>query len=170
MIFQDIEFMREALGCAEQALLEGEVPVGAVLVLDGAIVGRGWNRGRITHDPTAHAEMMAIRTAAAGKENYRLEKAILYVTLEPCFMCFGAMLEGRISRLVYATREPRRGVLGSLYDLHNDPRLHHHMDVASGILEVESQRLLKDYFAKKREEGSKESFSELLRSSSLGER
>ncbi len=154
---QDEYFMTQALAMARKAMDEKEVPVGAVLVLDKTIIGCGWNRGRRTYDPTAHAEMVAIREAASKIGNYRMGDSTLYVTLEPCLMCFGALLEGRISRLVYAVREPRRGVVASLYDLQNDPRLHHRIEVVHGVLEEESRILLTDFFEKKREEEQKES-------------
>lgn len=161
--------MVRALELARKAMEEEEVPVGAVLLLGGEIVGEGRNRGRTSSDPTAHAEMTAIRMAASRLGNYRLAGATLYVTLEPCFMCFGAMLEGRISRLVYGTRELRRGVLGSLYDLHNDPRLHHKIEVVSGLLDKESRDLLQEFFQKKREGELKEPSLEILPSPSPGD-
>ncbi len=151
MTSRDVFWMQEALLRARKAMDEKDVPVGAVLLLGEEIIGEGWNRGRATNDPTAHAEMVAIRMAASRLGNYRLAGASLYVTLEPCFMCFGAMLEGRISRLVYGAREDRRGVTGSIYDLHNDPRLHHRIEVVSGVLEEESRSLLRNFFEKKRE-------------------
>ncbi|MDA8151084.1 MAG: tRNA adenosine(34) deaminase TadA [Nitrospiraceae bacterium] len=151
MTSRDAFWMREALARARNAMDGEDVPVGAILVLGEDVIGEGWNRGRVLNDPTAHAEMVAIRMGASRVGNYRMAGASLYVTLEPCFMCFGAMLEGRISRLVYGAREPRRGVAGSLYDLHNDPRLHHRIKVVSGVLEVESRILLQNFFEKKRE-------------------
>lgn len=168
MTERDAFYMNRALRLAWRAMEEGDVPVGAVLLAGEDIIGEGWNRGRILNDPTSHAEMMAIRMAASRIGNYRLSGATLYVTLEPCFMCFGAMLESRISRLVFGAREPRRGVLGSLYDLHNDPRLYHKIRVVSGLLEGESGRLLQDFFQKKREEEPKEPGTGVLPSPSPG--
>ncbi len=169
MTERDAYYMNRALRLAWRAMEEGDVPVGAVLLAGEEILGEGWNRGRILNDPTAHAEMMAIRIAASRTGNYRLSGATLYVTLEPCFMCFGAMLEARISRLVFGAREPRRGVLGSLYDLHNDPRLYHKIKVVPGLLEEESGGLLQDFFRKKREEEPKEPETGVLPSPSQGD-
>jgi tRNA(adenine34) deaminase len=148
----DCLFMEEALRLASLGFENDEVPVGAVVVLDGRIVGRGWNQRLGTHDPTAHAEVVALRMATGSLKNYRLPKATLYVTLEPCFMCFGSMIESRVERLVFAAREPRSGVTGSLYDLHNDPRIHHRIIVESGVMEKESRALLQTFFKNRRGE------------------
>jgi tRNA(adenine34) deaminase len=141
--------MNVALTLARESRTE-DVPVGAVVVVGGEIVGKGVNQGRIRHDPTGHAEIVALRMAAEALQNYRLPKSVLYVTLEPCFMCFGALLESRVSRLVFGAREPRRGVTGSLYDLHNDPRLTHRVEVVEGACAEESAALLREFFEKKR--------------------
>ena len=146
---EDLSFMRVALGLARSASMV-DVPVGAVVVVGGEVVGEGQNQGLPLHDPTAHAEIVAIRMAASRFQNYRLPPATLYVTLEPCVMCFGAILESRIDRLVFAAREPKHGVVGSLYDLHNDPRLTHHLRVEEGVCREESVRLLQEFFEKKR--------------------
>jgi tRNA(adenine34) deaminase len=148
----DLFFMREALGLARQGSEEGEIPVGAVVVLAGQMIGMGSNRGLRTHDPTAHAEIVALKMAAESCRNYRLSGTTLYVTLEPCFMCFGAMIESRIERLVFAAREPLRGVTGSIYDLHNDPRLNHRIIVMEGIMAQESHALMQTFFEKRRGE------------------
>ena len=145
-------FMEEALRLARRGGEDDEVPVGAVVVLGGKIIGRGWNQGLGTHDPTAHAEVVALRMAAGSLRNYRLPGSTLYVTLEPCFMCFGTMIESRVERLVFAAREPRSGVTGSLYDLHHDPRIHHRIIVESGVMEAESRALLKTFFKNRRGE------------------
>jgi len=142
-------FMQIALSLARESRTD-DVPVGAVVVVGGEIVGKGANQGRIRHDPTAHAEIVALRMAAETLRNYRLPGSVLYVTLEPCFMCFGALLESRVSRLVFGAREPRMGVTGSLYDLHNDPRLTHRVDVVEGVHAEESTALLRKFFEKKR--------------------
>ncbi len=146
---EDLSFMRAALGLARSGSMV-DVPVGAVVVVGGEIVGEGRNQGLPLHDPTAHAEIVAIRMAAAHFRNYRLPDATLYVTLEPCAMCFGAILESRLHRLVFAAREPKHGVVGSLYDLHNDPRLTHHLRVEEGVCREESIVLLQEFFEKKR--------------------
>lgn len=146
---EDLSFMRAALELARSDSAE-DVPVGAVVVVGGEIVGQGRNQGVSLHDPTAHAEIVALRMAAAYLRNYRLPECTLYVTLEPCIMCFGAILESRLRRLVFAAREPKHGVVGSLYDLHNDPRLTHHLRVEEGLCRAESILLLQEFFEKKR--------------------
>ena len=146
---KDLYFMRMALDLARTSSSD-DVPVGAVVVVGGEVMGEGTNQGRLAHDPTAHAEVVALRGAAARCENYRLPESTLYVTLEPCFMCFGAILESRVRRLVFAAREPKHGVVGSLYDLQNDPRLTHRIQVEEGVCREESILLLRDFFEKKR--------------------
>ncbi len=131
---QDEAFMREALALAGQAEAEGEVPVGAVVVLDGAIVGRGWNAPISLHDPSAHAEIRALRDAAASIENYRLAGATLFVTLEPCVMCAGAIMHARIARVVYGAPDPTTGAAGSVVNLFAETRLNHHTVVEAGLL------------------------------------
>ena len=145
----DVFFMNVALSLARKGIVD-DVPVGAIVVVGGEIIGEGVNQGRAIHDPTAHAEIMALRLAAARLRNYRLPLSTLYVTLEPCLMCLGAMMESRVYRLVFGARDPKRGVAGSLYDLHNDPRFTHRIKVDSGLCEEEAGELLRKYFEKKR--------------------
>lgn len=146
----DIHFMHAALELADQAELAGEVPVGAVVVKDGAIIGQGYNCPISSADPTAHAEVMALRDAARKLDNYRLVDCTLYVTLEPCAMCVGAIFHARIARLVYGAREPKTGVCGSIIDLPGELRLNHHMQVTGNILADEAGERLKQFFAKRR--------------------
>ena len=143
-------FMREALSLARSAECLGEVPVGAVLVRDNTIVGRGFNSPIGDSDPTAHAEIAAIRSAARADENYRLPGTTLYVTLEPCAMCAGAIIHSRISRVVYGARDPKTGVHGSVLDLFAVDRLNHHACIEGGILADESSALLSAFFAARR--------------------
>jgi tRNA(adenine34) deaminase len=147
---QHEDFMREALALAGQAEAEGEVPVGAVVVLDGAIVGRGWNAPISLHDPSAHAEIRALRDAAARVENYRLAGATLYVTLEPCAMCTGAIMHARIARLVYGAPDPKTGAAGSVVNLFAEARLNHHTVVESGLLAEECGETLRRFFQARR--------------------
>lgn len=142
--------MRGALALAQQAQVMGEVPVGAVVVKDGVIIGRGYNRSITATDPTAHAEVMAMRDAARSMGNYRLLECTLYVTLEPCVMCIGALFHARISRLVYAASDPKTGVCGSVLDLPAEKRLNHHMQVSGGVLAEEASAMLKQFFAARR--------------------
>jgi len=146
----DEQFMQRALELARQAEAAGEVPVGAVIVKGGEIVGEGFNQPIRLHDPSAHAEMLALRAAAQRLENYRLSGCVLYVTLEPCAMCMGAMVHARISRLVYATADPRTGSAGSIMDLARHPALNHQLDVTSGILETECAEQLRAFFRSRR--------------------
>ena len=143
-------FMRAALALATEAAAAGEVPVGAVVVLDGEIVGRGYNHPISAHDPTAHAEIAAMRDAAARLGNYRLGGCDLYVTLEPCLMCAGAIMHARISELVYGARDPKTGACGSVVDAFADQRLNHHTQVRGGLLAVEAGALLQQFFAARR--------------------
>lgn len=143
-------YMREAISLAGAAECLGEVPVGAVVVKDGEIVGRGFNSPIGEHDPTAHAEIAAIRAAARTLENYRLPGCTLYVTLEPCAMCAGAIIHSRIARVVYGARDPKTGVHGSVVDLFGVERLNHHATVEGGVLADECSRLLSDFFASRR--------------------
>lgn len=142
--------MRAALELAEEAGAAGEVPVGAVVVKDGEIVGRGYNRPIASNDPTAHAEVIALRDAAAGLANYRLGGCDLYVTLEPCVMCAGAILHARVARLVYGAADPKTGACGSVVDLFAEVRLNHHADVIGGVLAPESGALIQRFFAARR--------------------
>ena len=146
----DDAFMRRALELARQGQAEGEVPVGAVVVLDDAIVGEGWNRPIAAADPTAHAEIQALRAAARAVGNYRLAGARLYVTLEPCAMCVGAMFHARIARVVFGARDPKTGSAGSVIDLFAETRLNHHATVLGGVLAEESGELLSAFFAARR--------------------
>jgi tRNA(adenine34) deaminase len=146
----DESFMRAALALAEQAGACGEVPVGAVLVKDGEIVGRGYNHPISAHDPTAHAEIAAMRDAAQRLGNYRLTGCELYVTLEPCAMCAGAILHARIARLIFGARDPKTGACGSVVDLFAESRLNHHAQVSEGILAAEAGALLQRFFSARR--------------------
>ena len=143
-------FMREALSLARAAECLGEVPVGAVVVLEGEVVGRGFNTPIGENDPTAHAEIAALRDAARNLGNYRLPGCELFVTLEPCAMCAGAMLQARIARVIYGARDPKTGVHGSVVDLFAVERLNHHTAIAGGILADECSRLLSQFFAGRR--------------------
>ncbi len=150
-IDKEIEFMRSALEQASYAQALGEVPVGAVVVQDDTlIIGRGYNRPITSNDPSAHAEIMAIRQAGQYQKNYRLISCTLYVTLEPCAMCIGAIFHARIERLVFAANDPKTGVCGSVIDLPAETRLNHHLQVNSGILSTEASTMLKQFFAQKR--------------------
>ncbi|MGO8756242.1 MAG: tRNA adenosine(34) deaminase TadA [Gallionellaceae bacterium] len=146
------ELMHAALELARRAEAEGEVPVGAVVVKDGSIIGRGYNAPISRHDPTAHAEMMAMREAAQHLENYRLTDCELFVTLEPCVMCVGAMFHARIARVVFGACDPKTGACGSVLDLFGEQRLNHHAKVKSGVLAQECSALLRDFFARRRAE------------------
>ena len=146
----DQAFMREALLEAEQAAADGEVPVGAILVHENTIVARGRNTRERQQDPTAHAELMVIREAAEKLQSWRLTGTTLYVTLEPCPMCAGAMLQARIPRLVFSTWDPKAGACGSLFALHEDNRLNHQIAVTYGVLEDESRDLLQRFFQRLR--------------------
>ena len=146
----DEAFMRLALELAAGAGEAGEVPVGAVVVRDGEVVGRGANAREATGDPTAHAEMVALREAAATLGSWRLVGATLYVTLEPCPMCAGALVAARLGRLVFGTADPKAGACGSLYNLCADPRLNHELPVVRGVLAQEASLVLSRWFAAKR--------------------
>ncbi|MGX8883396.1 tRNA adenosine(34) deaminase TadA [Methylovorus sp. SPW-M1] len=146
----DQAFMQQALQLAQAAADAGEVPVGALVVLDGAIIGRGMNAPIGRHDPTAHAEIQAMREAAAAIGNYRLVGCTLYVTLEPCAMCSGAIQHARIARLVYGARDPKTGSCGSVIDLMAEPRLNHHTEVVGGILAEECGSMLSRFFSARR--------------------
>lgn len=147
---QDEAFMREALALARAAAGVDEVPVGAVLVIDGGIVGRGFNQPIRRHDPTAHAEIMALRDAAERVGNYRLPGSTLYVTLEPCVMCSGAIMHARVGRVVFGARDPKTGAAGSVIDLYSEERLNHHADIVGGVLAEECGALLSSFFAARR--------------------
>jgi tRNA(adenine34) deaminase len=144
-------FMREALDLAREAGGLDEVPVGAVVVCEGRIVGRGFNQPILSHDPTAHAEVMALRDAARNLGNYRLPGCELYVTLEPCMMCSGAIMHARIARVVFGARDAKTGVAGSVLDLYAEARLNHHAVIEGGVLAEECGGLLSSFFAAKRQ-------------------
>ncbi len=146
----DERFMDLAIAEAKKAETAGEVPVGVVIVAAGAVIGRGFNQPISSNDPTAHAEIIALREAARHQRNYRLSDATIYSTVEPCTMCAGAMIHARISRLVFGTPDPKAGAAGSIYNILTDPRLNHRVDVASGIREEECGALLREFFEKRR--------------------
>lgn len=142
--------MERALELARQAEQEGEVPVGAVVVLDNEVVGEGWNRPIAADDPTAHAEIQALRAAAARLGNYRLPGTTLYVTLEPCVMCAGALIQARVQRLVFGACDPKAGAAGSVFDILPSERLNHRIDVQGGVMENECAALLQKFFQERR--------------------
>lgn len=142
--------MEAALGLARLAADAGEVPIGAVVVKDGQIIGRGYNQPISSHDPTAHAEIIALREAAANLQNYRLTDCTLVVTMEPCVMCAGAMLHARIARLVYGAREYKTGAHGSVMDVFAEPRLNHHCEVHGAVLAETCAGLISGFFASRR--------------------
>jgi len=142
--------MRRALDLARHAAEQGEVPVGAVLVQDGESIGEGWNQPISLHDPSAHAEMLAMRDAAKRVGNYRLAGTTLYVTLEPCVMCAGAIVHARVSRLVFGARDPKAGAVDSVYDVIAQPRLNHVVEWSGGLLEEECGAVLREFFRQRR--------------------
>ena len=146
----DEAFLREALALARQAEACGEVPVGAVVVKDGRFVGSGFNQPINQHDPTAHAEIAALRDAASRLGNYRLPGCDLYVTLEPCVMCAGAIMHARIARVIFGASDPKTGASGSVIDIFAEGRLNHHSKVLGGVLADECGAMLTDFFAKRR--------------------
>ena len=146
----DVQFMRFALNRAREAWERGEVPIGALVVADGTIVGEGFNQPIETHDPTAHAEIVAMRQAAARLNNYRLTGATMYVTIEPCQMCVGAMVHARIGRLVYGAPEPKAGAIESAMRAHEHPALNHHIEVTGRVLEAECREVMQAFFAGRR--------------------
>lgn len=143
--------MRAALDQGRRARERGEVPVGSVVVMDGAIVGEGFNQPIGSHDPTAHAEIVALRDAARRLGNYRLAGAVLYVTIEPCQMCVGAMIHARVARVVYGTREPRAGAIDSAMQAHEHPGLNHRMAAVGGVLEQDCRALIQGFFQERRQ-------------------
>jgi len=151
----DERWMQEALSEAERAMAANEVPVGAVIVHDGRIVGRGHNQVEGLQDPTAHAEILAITAAANTLKSWRLDGTTMYVTLEPCPMCIGALMNARVARLVFATHDPKKGAVGSVVDLSEEEQLNHHLEVDSGTLRQESSRMLKAFFEKLRKKSGK---------------
>lgn len=146
----DVQWMRHALSLADKAEQMGEVPVGAVVVSNGQIIGEGWNQPITCHDPSAHAEMVALRAAARSLGNYRLPETVLYVTLEPCAMCAGAIMHARVSRVVYGAADPKTGVAGSVMDLFANPKLNHHVSVQGGMLAEECGAKLSHFFKQRR--------------------
>ena len=146
----DTDWMRHALQLAEQARQQDEVPVGAVIVLENRLIGEGWNQPITSHDPTAHAEIQALRAASQTMQNYRLPGATLYVTLEPCVMCAGALVHARVARVVFAATEPKTGAAGSCFDIFNTPQLNHKVICEGGVLADESGELLREFFRARR--------------------
>jgi len=146
----DESYMRRAIELAREAEAAGEVPVGAVVVLEGRIIGEGSNRPVSSHDPTAHAEMIALRAAGLECQSYRLGGATLYVTLEPCPMCATAMIHARVARLVFGAWDPRQGAAGSAFDLTHARALNHALDAFGGVFADECSALLKDFFRRRR--------------------
>jgi tRNA(adenine34) deaminase len=151
----DHRFMQEALELARRALESEDVPVGALVVRANRIIGRGYNQREKLQDPTAHAEMIALTAAAAEVGHWRLEGCTMYVTLEPCAMCAGALVLGRVERLVYGALDPKAGACGSLFTITQDARLNHRMATISGVLADESAELLRSFFRRRRELGEK---------------
>jgi tRNA(adenine34) deaminase len=146
----DARFMAHALQLARTAEANGEVPVGAVIVKDGVVIAEGWNRPIGTHDPTAHAEIVAMRAAAQALGSYRLLDTTLYVTLEPCAMCAGAMVHARVKRLVYAATDPRAGAAGSIFNIVQHSALNHRLEIAGGVMAEECSAELKKFFIARR--------------------
>lgn len=146
----DERFMREALELAARAQASGEVPVGAVVVREGQIIARGWNQPIGRCDPTAHAEICALREAALALGNYRLTDCTLYVTLEPCPMCAGAMVHARIARLVFGAADPRAGAAGSVFELTQAAELNHRIEVSGGVLAGDCRSMLQEFFRERR--------------------
>ena len=142
--------MEEALRCAQRALEMGEVPVGAVVVCEGMIVGRGWNRNLADNDPTAHAEIVALRDAGQTVGNHRLGECELFATIEPCAMCAGALVSARVRRLVYGADDPKAGAVHSILQVLNHPQLNHQMDIRGGVLAGRSAEMLQEFFRKRR--------------------
>ena len=146
----DRQFMQQALEQAGLAALAGEVPVGAVIVRNGEVIARAFNQPITNHDPSAHAEMLALRQAALAEENYRLPGTTLYVTLEPCTMCAGAMLHARVDRIVYGAADPKTGAAGSVLDVFSSKQLNHQTVIEGGVMDQECGQLLRDFFKERR--------------------
>lgn len=146
----DERYLERALALAEAAARQGEVPVGAVLVYDGAVIGEGWNRPISSSDPTAHAEIVALRAAAASRRNYRLPGSTMYVTLEPCAMCSGALIHARVARVVFGAFDPRTGAAGSTLDVLNTERLNHRVEIRGGVLAEVAAAQLQAFFKARR--------------------
>jgi len=162
MTKEDIGFMQQALSLARQGASRDEVPVGAVVVCDGRVVGEGFNQPIGRHDPTAHAEVMALRDAAQRLGNYRLPGCTLYVTVEPCAMCAGAIQHARVARVVYGTTEPKTGACGSVVDLFAEPRLNHHAQVEGGVLAADCAETVSAFFQRRRAEARAAKTASLL--------
>ena len=152
----DHDYMRLALAQAQEARAAGEVPVGAVVVKDGEVIATGFNQPISRHDPTHHAEIAALRAAAKAIGNYRLPGCTLYVTLEPCVMCAGAMMHARIARVVFGARDPKTGACGSVLDLFANTQLNHHAEVVGGVLADDCGTMLSDFFAERRQQSRTE--------------
>ncbi len=150
MTDEDLKFMKLAFGLAKKAELKNEVPVGALIVRNGQIIGQGMNTSISDHDPTSHAEINAIRDAAKAIKNYRLKDCSIYVTLEPCAMCVGAIQHARIEKIIYGAPDPKTGACGSMVDLISIKEINHHAEAMGGILEKECSQILKDFFLSKR--------------------
>ena len=142
--------MREALSLAKHASVKKEVPVGSVIVYEDEIIGSGWNQPISQNDPSAHAEIVALRDAAKNRQNYRLPDTTMYVTLEPCVMCVGALIHARVKRLVFGAKDPKTGAVGSVFDLLSDTRHNHSIEVTRGVLEEDCSMLLKIFFQQRR--------------------
>ena len=146
----DRQFMQQALEQAGLAALAGEVPVGAVIVRDGEVISKAFNKPITNHDPSAHAEMLALRQAALSEENYRLPGTTLYVTLEPCTMCAGAMLHARVDRIVFGAKDPKTGAAGSVLDVFSSKQINHQTVIEGGMMAEECGQLLRDFFKERR--------------------
>ena len=146
----DRQFMQQALEQAQLAALADEVPVGAVIVRDGKVISKAFNKPIANHDPSAHAEMLALRQAALSEENYRLPDTTLYVTLEPCTMCAGAMLHARVGRVVYGAADPKTGAAGSVLDVFSSKQINHQTIIEGGVMGEECSQLLRDFFKERR--------------------
>jgi tRNA(Arg) A34 adenosine deaminase TadA len=151
---EDAKWLERALDQARLALESGEVPVGALVIKDGELLGAGHNRNLLDHDPTAHAEVVALRQAAARIGNYRLTGCTMYATIEPCAMCAGALIHSRIARLVYGAADPKAGAAGSVLQVLNHPSLNHQMEVTAGVLADRCSEILQDFFRQRRRTGA----------------
>ncbi len=151
---EDVVWMRRALELARHAGDAGEVPVGALVVLNGEVIGEGWNQPIVSHDPTAHAEIVALRAAAQRVKNYRLPGAFLYVTLEPCAMCAGAIVQARIARVTYGAADPKSGAAGSVFSLLQSASLNHRAEVIGGVMSDECGYVLQQFFQRRRGAGA----------------
>ncbi|HEX20414.1 MAG TPA: tRNA adenosine(34) deaminase TadA [Acidiferrobacteraceae bacterium] len=147
---QDLSWMQQAYALAQKAQQQGEVPIGAVLIKDGTLMASGYNQTITQNDPTAHAEIITLRAAANAIDNYRLLDTTMYVTLEPCAMCAGALVQARVTRLVYACADPRAGAAGSIFNVANNDALNHRLQVTSGVMAEECSQLLQDFFQQRR--------------------